>query len=73
MDHFRTIGGNTTKLLGGDISRVSAPLHGGPKLSLHCDATNQYYEECRRQDHFRVVQGMLRKKICKIVTSYYSN
>ena len=30
---------------------------GGLRFFLHCDATNQYYGECRRQDNCRVVRG----------------
>ena len=38
----------------------------GLEVSSHCDGTNQYCRECRRQDHCRVVRGHAPEKNCKI-------
>ena len=54
-----------TKLISAP-SGVRKSFHGGPKVSSHCDATNQYYGECPRQDLCRVVRGHAPEKICKI-------
>ena len=34
-------------------------IHKGPKVSSQCDATNQYYGECRRLDHCKVVRRVV--------------
>ena len=46
--------------------RTQKRLIGGPKVTSHWYATHQYYGECRRQDHCRVVRGHAPEKNCKI-------